>query len=222
VKPELHRGKLASPVRVLAVRVLSREDLNRVRSDQKRVTVRVREFRDAHHRLARLVASGLRIPEILRITGYSAGRLTSLKSDPAFIELVASYRDKVDAAFVSGQDEFYETSVSNMLRAERQLEEHLDAADESGDLVPIKTLLAITSDRADRFGYGKKTTQTNINVDFAKRLEEMNARRGASTVIDAKANSATLAPMGQDHSPSRGDPAPTNPTAVAAGFRRRM
>src|SRR6267142_3782288 len=185
-RPELHRGKIAKAPRILAVRVLTREDLARLKTTERSVVNRVKTFRDGHHRLARLCATGARTEEILRITGFSAVRLSTLKSDPAFQELITQYRDKVTEAFVASQDEFYETSTSNMLRAERQIEEHLDRLDETDELLPVKTLLAITSDRADRFGYSKKTINTNINIDFAKRMENMMARRGQATVIDAK------------------------------------
>jgi len=237
VKPELHRGKIAKPPRILAVRVLTREDLGCLKNE-KRVQPRVKAFRDTHHRLARLCAAGLRNEEILRITGYSSVRLSTLKLDPAFQQLVAEYRGKVDSAFVQSQDEFYETSTSNMMRAERQVEAHLDDSDDKGELIPIKTLLAITSDRADRFGYSKKTINTNINLDFAKRMEQMMAARGQATVIDAKAiapQSQALAssPQGsldsingcsQNSALDVSGPAPEGPKSAAAsvGFRRRM
>lgn len=226
MKPELHRGKLASPPRILAVRVLTRDDLACLRQGEKRVTTRLKGFRDSHHRLARLVAAGLRNEEILRITGYAYSRLSSLRLDPAFQELVAGYRERVNEAFVESQDEFYETSVSNMLRAERQIEAHLDRADEEDELIPLKTLMSLTSDRADRFGYGKRTTQTNVNIDFASKLEAMNKKRGTTTVIDAGARvvspSPALAPRDQEPTPSREVPDPNQSAAVPAGFRRRM
>jgi len=244
-KPELHRGKIATPPRILSVRVLTREDLGCLKGE-KRVAPRVKAFRDTHHRLARLCAAGLRNEEILRITGYSGVRLSTLKLDPAFQQLIAEYRGKVDAAYVQSQDEFFETATSNMLRAERQVEDHLDRADDEGELIPLKTLLAITADRADRFGYSKKTINTNINLDFAKRMEQMMASRGQATVIDAKASPShtTLASTPQESSASEGpksasiaqlEQCPTSmmdvgesPTrgaksvAASAGFRRRM
>jgi hypothetical protein len=204
---------------------LTPDDLARIKPSEGRVIPRTKGFRDSHHRIARLVAAGLRNEEVLRITGYSYGRLSSLKQDPAFQELVSGYRKRVDEAFVEAQDEFYETSVSNMLRAERQIEEHLDRADEADELIPLKTLMSLTADRADRFGYGKRTTQTNVNIDFAAKLEAINKRRGNSTVIDAKASllpsSPDLAPREQGPS-SQVDPAPNQSIAVPAGFRRRM
>lgn len=196
----LHRGKLAKHPRILGVRELTREDLATLRA-APRVVPKVKAFRDTHHRMARLVAAGLRVEEILRITGYSYQRLWVLQQDPAFQELVAQYRGKVDEAFERSQDEFYATSVSNMLRAERQVEEHLDKADEAGELVPLKTLLAITSDRADRFGYGKRSIQTNVKVDVGRMMESALTRAGRSTVIDGRVPSPTL-PSPREADPS--------------------
>ena len=215
---ELHRGKLAQPPRILAVRPLVREDLGVLK--QARVGARSKIFRDTHHRLARLIASGIRESEVLRITGFSTSRLSTLKLDPAFKELVATYRGKVTEAWVNSQDEFYETSTSNMLRAERQIEEHLDRAEDSDELVPLKTLLAITSDRADRFGYPKKKEiDNNFNIDFAKRIEKAMARQGRGAVIDARplALPAGQASMVPDQETSS-DPEPAQPVRLARRF----
>ena len=183
--PELHRGKLAQAPRILSVRPLAKDDLACLK--QARTIPRVKSFRDSHHRVARLIALGYRNEEVLRITGFSATRLATLKQDPAFQELIAQYREKAFEADRAEIDEMQETSRSNMLRAERQLEEHFDKADEEGELLPVKTLLAITSDRADRFGYPKKKEiNSNYTVDFAKRIERMMASRGQGSVIDAK------------------------------------
>jgi hypothetical protein len=220
VTPTLHRGKLAKPPRILAVRVLTREDLGVLREKGNRATPRIKAFRDTHHRLARLVAAGYRNEEIMRQTGYSYTRLSSLRDDPAFQELVAQFREKIDAAFV---DEFAETSMSNMVRAERQIEHHLDQADEAGDLLPLKLLMGLTSDRADRFGYSKKTVNTNINLDFARGLERITAQQGKATTIDAiPPQSIASIPRGPG-TPLAPD-APEGPKSVAgssAGFRRR-
>lgn len=217
--PTLHRGALAKPPRILAVRVLTREDLGVLKERGNRTVPRVKAMSAAHHRVARLVAAGYRNEEVMRQTGYGYNRLCTLKQDPAFCELVAGFRDKINEAFV---DEFAETSMSNMVRAERQLEHHLDEADESGELIPIKTLLAITSDRADRFGYSKKTVNTNINIDFAKKLEQMAARQGKLTTIDASPQPVSIpreiaqplhqSPEGPHQSVS----------AATAGVRRRL
>jgi len=48
------------------------------------------------------------------------------------------------------------------------VEEHLDKADEDGDLIPLQTLFKGIGDRADRFGYSKKTINTNIQLRLRK------------------------------------------------------
>ena len=192
--PTLHRGRLAHEPKVALVQPLTREDLLRLKQPRP-AQGRPRLMRDAHHRLARLVAAGARSDEILRQTGYSTSRFSNLTRDPAFQELVARYREKVDEAWLRGVDEFYETSTSNMLRAERMIEEHLDEADESGDRIALKTLMGLTADRADRFGYGKKSTQRNENLDFAAMMEQIARASGKSNVIDAKKNYDVTAPL---------------------------
>src|SRR5258708_7350678 len=146
---------------------------------------RPKAMRETHHRLARMVAAGFRTEEILRLTGFSYTRLHTLKHDPAFCELVTQYRGKVDEAYVRGVDEFWETSTSNMARADRKIEDRLDEDDE-GDKISLKDLMALTSDRADRFGYSKKIVNRNENLDFAKMMEQVARASGRSNVIDAK------------------------------------
>lgn len=208
-RPELHRGKLAQHPRVLAIRELTRDDLARLR-DKRVGPPKVKQYRETHHRVARLVAAGLRNGDISRMTGYSPSRISALKDDPAFQQLVTEYKDKVDEAYVSGLDEFYETATSNMLRAERMIEEHLDKAEDEGDLIPLKTLALISADRADRFGYGKHSTQTTEVQDFAKMMEALAAKSGRSNVIDApKSGEGSVA-----------SPVPSIPAGV--GFRRQV
>lgn len=135
-------------------------------------------FRDPHHRVARLFASGLRIGEVTERCGYSYQRVHTLHADPAFQNLIAKYRDQVDAAFVKNADDFYDQATSNMRKAEAMLAEKLEMAEEAGEHLPTRDLIAISGDRMDRFGYGKKQTNLNVNADFASLLEKAIARSG--------------------------------------------
>lgn len=206
-RPELHRGRLAKHPRVLSIRALTRDDLSVLR--EKRVgPPKVQQYRETHHRVARLVAAGLPPGEVARMTGYSPNRIHQFRSDPAFEQLVAEYKGKVDEAYIRSVDEFYETATSNMLRAERMIEAHLDKAEDEADLIPLQRLIPLISDRADRFGYGKHSTQTNEIKDFAAMMEKMAQKSGRSNVIDAQANTTTPALPGAQFG--------------AGGFRRRM
>jgi len=218
--PTLHRGKLAKHPRILSVRPLTREDLLRLRQGEGRVVPKVKQFRDTHHRLARLCAAGLRNEEIMRITGFSYTRLNTHRQDPAFQELVAQYRKQVTQSWVDEVQEVHDTAGALIIRGLRQVEEHFDQADEDGSLIPLKTLQVVTGDLMDRFGFSKKTVNTNVKIDYAKEMERMMAARGQSTVIDAEVASPS-ASRDQDRLQPL-DPDPTPPAAVSAGFRRRV
>lgn len=191
----LHRGKIAREPTVLNVRALTRDDLMVLREDRG-PTERsgggiVQRLRDPHHRMARLVAAGLRPDEIVARSGYTHSRYNTLKNDPAFQELVAKYREKVDAAFIREADTFYELATSNMITAERMIAEKLEEHDENGTLPSFRELMPISRDAADRFGYGKRQTNLNVNADFAKLLEDARKR---SAGANAKVIEATPIP----------------------------
>lgn len=65
----------------------------------------VKRLRESHHGLARLLATGMKQVEVSAITGFSQSRISILKADPAFAELVEHYREVSDSAFadVRGQ-----------------------------------------------------------------------------------------------------------------------
>lgn len=133
-------------------------------------------LRESHQKIARLLASGLKLGEVAQHTGYSYQRVHILSKDPAVQELVSRYRNMLIEDWREEESTFQGLAMKNMVAAERQLADKIDAADEAGELLPTRELLAISSDRMDRFGYGKKNTNLNINVDFAAKLEAAIAR----------------------------------------------
>jgi hypothetical protein len=149
------------------------------------------------------------------MTGYSANRIGQFKQDPAFQELVAQYKGKVDEAYVNSLDEFYESGMEHLIRMERMVGYQLDAAEDgTGEQIPLKTLFAGIADRADRFGYGKHSTQSTEITDFAKMMEQLASRSGRSNVIDAPS------PVKDPASPTT-DSSQESSFAVG-GFRRRI
>lgn len=215
----LHRGRLAREPKVLSVRALTREDLvclQLPRAPQGRV----KAFRNTHHRLAKLFAAGLSRVQISELMGLSYTRLSTYANDPAFQELVAQYQPEADAEHDREIDEYRSLKLENMVKAERQLGEHLDRADDEDELLPVSQLLAISSDGADRLGYSKQSRTTNEVLDFAKILEAQMSRMGKATVIDAESVHA------QASEPGKGLPAPIpSPApqyAPVAGLRRRI
>lgn len=221
----LHRGKLATAPKIIAIRPLTRDDLACLR-DKRPMQGVVKAFRDWHHRIARMAAIGMRPGEIQAQAGISPNRLYQLKADPAFQELVANYRDKVDTGFVDSAAELYQTVTANTLNAEVLIRETLEEAMDGEASIPLKTLLAISRDGADRIGLPKQkvSTNTNINLDFAAALERAATRSGRSNVIDAVPTRLSASRQQQQHlSPpviAAAAAQPKPPPSVAA-IRRR-
>ncbi len=198
----LHRGKIAINPEVLLVRPLTRDDLAVLATEPRGPQAAlagsgaVAKIREPHHRLARLIAAGIRGEELYARSGYSHSRVASIQKAPAFIELVAHYREKVTEAFVSETETFVELATANMVTAERMLMEKLEIHEDEGTLPSIRELMSIRSDSADRLGYGKKNTNVNVNVDFARQMEQAIARsRGAGIrTIEARSQQPPLPP----------------------------
>lgn len=146
----------------------------------------VAKFRESHHIIAKLFAAGLKGNEIAARTGYAPNWLAQLHNDPAFQELLSKYRDLDTQLFLEGRDEFYSIATKNMLQAERQISDKMDEADSEGEILPTRELISIVADRADRFGYGKRETKFNVNVDFADALQRAIKRSGKA--IDGTLN----------------------------------
>jgi hypothetical protein len=170
--------------RISAVRSMTREDLAALQKKSASTLGHVMKLRDSHHKVARLLASGMNQSEVAAMTGYSANRMSLLANSPTMIELIAHYRNLVTESWKESQDEYYAYIFTNGLKAQRMISDQLDEADDSGATpVPLNRLLAIAADSADRVGYTKKSTTVNINVDFAAKLEA--ARRRSMKVIDS-------------------------------------
>jgi len=164
---------------IKSVRSLTVQDLPKLREPANKPYILT--LRDAHWNVIRLLALGLPHGEIGRRTGYSLARICQLSADPTVRDQVFKLQAAGNAAVVEQIDEFAEMATANMKKAERKLSEKLDDDDAA---ISIRELVAITSDRADRFGYGKRQTNLNVNVDFAARLEAAIQR--TNRIIDAQ------------------------------------
>ena len=174
-------GRPASKPNITNVRALEASDLASYKPDQK--TNRVLKIRESHHRVARLMAIGLRNFEIAERTGYSEIRISHFRKDPAFMDLVSTYSKVEDEAFEKNRDVYYETVISNRQLAANEINDRLQ---EAPDEFTVAQLVAIHSDAADRTGYPKRTVATNINLDFAARLDRAVERTNRVRQIEGE------------------------------------
>jgi hypothetical protein len=201
------------PPRKLEVVPLTKADLARLYEPRKANVVT--KLRDSHHFLARLYASGLDNMAVAARTGYSVERLRRIRRSPAFDNLVAEYRQIVTAEWADTVDDYYEIAAGNMVRAELQIADKLEAAEEDpeNNPIPVRDLLAISRDSADRFGYPKKGVNVNVNADFASMLEKAIKRSG-------KTIEGSVAPLPAGSSNGDGGGSGSAPPAPIP-FRRR-
>ena len=168
--------------RILAITELTKDDLARLQEPRRAVVVK--KLRDSHHHLARLFAAGCDNGEVARRTGYTYQRVKRIRESPAFKQLVEEYRAMVNETWLETVDDYQEIMLGNMIRAELQIADKLAEAEDNEETLPTRELMSISRDAADRMGYGKKSTNVNVNVDFAAQLEKAVRRSAAARIVD--------------------------------------
>lgn len=129
-------------------------------------------LRDSHQHAARLVARGLRDEEICHITGYTLSRLSTLKRDPSFQELVARYR--FESADVAADLEARYLGIANDF-AQHIHEKLLDEPDEVSPAFALEVFKTF----ADRGGMSpvSRSVNKNLNLNIGERLDAARRRR---------------------------------------------
>ncbi len=160
----------------------------------------VAQYRESHHRIAQLVAVGCTPSMIRAQTGVTARRLELLCADPTFRELIAGYTKRRTMKVELAADSYQDTSIANMLRAEQMIEDHLDQAEESGELIPLAQLDKISQGRADRFGYSKHTKVEHTH-DFSAMLDKAIARSGKAKLIEGQVEAPRMVEVKDEAAP---------------------
>ena len=179
--------KPAEPFIVGEPRELTREDLEELinPSPKESTTPVLQRLRSTHHRLAQLIADGVKGVEISLITGYSQSRISILQGDPAFQELVSFYQNQKVATFIDVQERLADLGLAATEEIRERLEE-----DPSG--FTVRELLEIQAGALDRSSAPKKSSQkieATVSHSWSDMVEQANAARLAektapSPVID--------------------------------------
>lgn len=162
----------APPLEVLSTRALAADDLTLLSQPAARKAhgaALIKKLRDSHHALAKLLAQGMKDVEVSAITGYTTVRIRQLKEDPTFGELLSFYREQLTIV----ERSFHDRLVSVGFDALQELAHRLD--ENPAEFKP-RELKEVAEMVADRTGFGPKTTQVNVNVDLAARVEAARRR----------------------------------------------
>ena len=166
-------GRPPGKPQVGELRELRLDELQRPRGKVPAIS----RFRDSHHQMARLFASGMRVSEVAQQTGYSVSRVSLFHTSPAFQQLIAEKRKVVEEVFADRLTAYNDLILTNGLKAERKIADKLDDDDENEEM-SVRELISIARDAADRVGLAKKSVQVNANMDFAAMLDRAIARSG--------------------------------------------
>ena len=123
------------------------------------------------------IAGGMKPGEAAIICRYDASRVSILLDDPAFQELLSFYRSEVQAQYIDLHAQLAGLSADAAMLLQDQLEADMDRPIDERKLSP-GALMEVTKLGADRTGHGpqSQSTNLNINVDFAAKLEAARRR----------------------------------------------
>ena len=179
-------GRAAKPISVEFDRNLTAEDialLSEERGEQKpKQLSSLTMLSERHRNLARLLAMGKPDWECAVITGYTASRISILKSDPAMKNLIKHYSEEKDIVFVQAHEKMAQVASTALDVLQERLEDPEAVAEMS-----TGQLLSIIEVSADRSGLGPSSkSEVSVNVNIADRLEaaRRRAREASSRVID--------------------------------------
>jgi hypothetical protein len=83
----------------------------------------LKRVRTQHHHLARLIASGAKDVEAGAISGFSSSRVSILRRDPAFAELVEYYRSQAEQKFLDVHERLASVGMAVVEEIHERLEE---------------------------------------------------------------------------------------------------
>jgi hypothetical protein len=146
-------------------RELSLEDLGLLETDLGSKPAPIARIRDSHHALARVMAGGVSNAEASAITGYSPSRISILKSDPTFKELLEFYRERTEAVFIDVVERLKLLSLD-------AVQELSDRLHDAGATIKTGDLIEIAKFGADRSGHGPLTKHLEANLVLS--AEDLN------------------------------------------------
>lgn len=163
-------GRAKKPLLAEVERELGLDDVEMLLEEKGVQAPQIKEFRERHHALARLIAEGKKPGEAAILQRYSQSRMSVLLADPSFRELVAHYQTIVNEEFIDFQAKLSELALDAAMILQSRME---DKPDDMSDAL----VLQIVQVGADRTGHGPSSkTEVNVKIGLAERLAEATRR----------------------------------------------
>jgi hypothetical protein len=175
-------GRAPKSVEAEVVRELRESDLALLSVERGIAPSHVQRISSRHHALARSLATGMSALEASLVCGYTPSRISVLRSDPAFEELVAHYTKLSSEATVDLQQRMATLAVE----AADVMADRLETAPETFANGELHDLLKLAADRTGH-GPASKTTNVNVNVNLGDRLRAARERAAVPSCLPSGA-----------------------------------
>lgn len=163
-------GRTAAPLLANVVGELTKEDLEALQTEGATKAPGIKKLRERHHALAKALVDGIPDGEAGIICGYTPSRVSILKADPTFQELLKFYE-------VSKHDRYLELHDKIANLGEDVVDEITERLEEAPEEISIGQLIEISKMALDRSGHGPSTTSNvNVKVGLAEKLATARSR----------------------------------------------
>lgn len=157
------RGRPGAVLLMTIERALRAQDIERLAMQTQELPKvampMVKRLRTAHHEAARLIIQGHSAREVALVVGYTPQRVSDLQTkDPAFIELLAYYRNQMDDIAIDAANRMQKKLVDIAELASDELQERLED-DVKRAAMPTSEIRQILDSTLDRSIAPHRTAQ---------------------------------------------------------------
>lgn len=130
----------------------------------------IKKIRQRHHSLAKLLADEVPEGDAAVMVGMSASRVSVLKTDPSFRDLVTFYKREKREAYLELHEKIAQLG-------EDAVDELTARVEENPEDISVGQLIEISKMTLDRSGHGPQTsTNVNVNVGMGDRMAAARER----------------------------------------------
>ena len=167
----VRKGRPSSSIVETFAREISEADLA-MPATQVQKAPELKKIRDSHHALARVLATGMGEQEAAAITGYSSSRISILKADPQFNELLEFYRGQAQEVVAD-----FRTRMVNMgLDALQELQDRMNDSPQDFSVGMLKDIVKEIADRTGHAPQRGPSSVTQINIGLSDKMAAARAR----------------------------------------------
>jgi len=155
------RGRRPAPILYNVTRHLAETDIASLWEARKDgATPKLKTLRYNHHLLAKAVAAGKSLIECSNLTGLTAPRISDLKNDPAFQELVSYYAEELNEVYIDVHQRMAALGTSVL----EELTERFEADPDKFTKRELMDLFTTMADRSIATAKGGPTPQQALQV----------------------------------------------------------